>query len=188
MTIIPCNGKNQRLGQLFKAPKQNLLYQGRPAIERTKDYMKRFGPVDVVKLDIATDNQVDTILHYLMWHQTLMGSFFVVDCDVVPVKINSPKGNTAYVFRPQGLVNNYSNFSVNEDSIVGECNEKGMRLDYCGAGVYYFESARDFIEFSAGRQTCAQVFSAMIAGGRTVYADTTSEIFRFGTLHDITGL
>lgn len=187
MTIIPCNGRNQRLGQLFKTPKQNLLYKGRPAIQRTKEYMEHYGEVMVAKFGHATESQVDTIRQALM-QAGHVRQFYAVDCDVVPLKLNPPQGTTAYVFRPQFKVNQYSNFSVSEDSIVEECNEKGLQFDYCGAGVYYFRSAVEFMQYSQGRQTCAQVFSALIRDGKIVFADTTSEIFRFGTLHDITGL
>lgn len=189
MTIIPANGKNQRLGQLFKTPKQNLLYQGRPAIERTKEYMSQFGEVAVVKLDHETANQVETIVNWILTEDNILkGSFWVVDCDVVPVKLNKPKINTVYVFRPQSEVNQYSNFSVNEDSYVEECNEKGKRFDYCGAGIYFFLSPMEFLDNSYGKQSCAEVIAAMIERGHYFKADTTSEIFRFGTLHDITGL
>lgn len=191
-TIISIQGKNNRLGQLFKTSKHNLLYKGLPAIEQTVNYMQRFGPVHVLGLEgQQAPNLVklpflpllDCIREFGVEDQT-----FYVDCDVVPLKINLPKGDTIYTFkRNPESPNQYGNVHV-KDTLAIESNEKGATFNHCTAGVYYFDSAEVFNAFSPGCVSLSQVYNRMIAQGRTVYADTTSGIFKFGTLHDITGL
>lgn len=195
MIIIPCNGLNERMSALFKTPKHLLLYQGKPAILRTVEYMEQFGEVrvlaneyryyeelkkllgDIVIPVVGTDNVIDTINQ-----MDYKGPLWIVDCDVVPLSLNIPIDNTVYCFKnPLGL-NQYSNFLLDVDNNVLDCNEKGYKYDYSGAGIYYFASPDTFEKNSDG---CASV-SQVVARCEFV-ADTTSEIFRLGTLPDITG-
>lgn len=191
-TVISIQGKNTHLGKLFKTPKYNLLYKGLPAIEQTVAYMKQFGPVHVLGLEgqqapnlvkLPFLPLIECLKRFGLEDQT-----FYIDCDVIPLKINLPKGDTIYTFeRNHGSPNQYGNVNV-VDGVAVESNEKGQPFNYCTAGIYFFDSAQVFNIFSIGRLSLSQVYNAMIANGRHVNADTESEIFRFGTLHDITGL
>lgn len=202
MVIYPINGKNTRLGKLFKTPKHLLLYKGFPALQDSVQYMRQFGSVTILcrpeyragiealtdspyfKPNIfeatETDNVIDTIKQI-----KLKDKIWIVDCDVVPINLNPPKGNTVYLFKNEKKMPDYSNFSV-KNHIVIECNEKGEPYQYAGAGIYYFEMNDDFYNYSIGCQSVSQVLNKMILAGKKVHADTTSEIFRFGTLNDIT--
>lgn len=191
-TVISIQGKNTRLGSLFKKPKYELLYKGKPAIEHTVEYMKQFGPVHVLGLEgQQAPNLVKLpFLPLIECFKTfgLQDQTFYIDCDVIPLKINLPKGDTVYTFpRNSNSPNQYGNVNVVDGKAV-ECNEKGQPFNYCTTGIYFFNSAEVFNAFSVGRLSLSQVYNAMIAIGRTVNADTDSEVFRFGTPHDITGL
>lgn len=192
MTIIyPINGKNERLGELFKTPKHLLLYKGMPAVMASIEYMaKRFGgeirvlvgwhiewrPPDNVKgfLVCPTKSQVETLNL-----SKISGPVMFIDCDIVPLEINEPKGNTVYLFENKEWMKQYSNYKV-EDGKVIDCNEKGEFYPYAGAGIYYFENAADFYSNSEGCTSISQVVKKL-----PFKADTTSKIFRFGTLNDI---
>jgi len=192
-TVISIQGKNTRLGQLLKAPKYNLLYQGIPAIEHTVKYMERFGPVHVLGLEgQQAPNLVKLPFLPLIECLKKFGledDTFYIDCDVIPLKINRPTANTIYTFkRDEHGPNQYGNVNVSAESQVLESNEKGKPFNYCTAGIYFFQRAEWFDKYSNGCVSLSQVYNRMIADGRTVQADISSEIFRFGTLHDITGL
>jgi hypothetical protein len=194
MVIIPINGLNSRMGSLFKTPKHLLLYKGRPAIEHTVEYMTQFGEVrilaneimyydklkemfgDIVVPVVGTDNVIDTIKQ-----GPLKGPIWIVDCDIVPVNLNIPIENTVYCFKNNGP-NQYSNFMVDVDYNVLDCNEKGYRYDYCGAGIYYFSSADQLTDNMEGCTSVSHVVRKC-----NFKADVTSEIFRLGSLPDITG-
>lgn len=191
-TVISIQGKNTRLGSLFKTPKYNLLYKGRPAIEHTVEYMSQFGPVHVLGLEgQQAPNLVKLPFLPLIDCLKLFGfedDTFYIDCDVIPLKINLPKGDTIYTFkRNEESPNQYGNVHQ-KDGLAIESNEKGIMFNYCTSGIYFFDSAEVFDIFSVGCLSLSQVYNKMIAAGRIVHADTTSEIFKFGTLHDITGL
>lgn len=191
-TVISIQGKNTRLGALFTTPKYNLLYKGTPAIERTVEYMSQFGPVHVLGLEgQQAPNLVKLPFLPLIECLKTFGledQTFYIDCDVIPLKINLPQGDTIYTFkRNEESPNQYGNVHVRDGQAI-ESNEKGHTFNYCTAGIYYFDSAEVFDIFSPGCVSLSQVYNCMIAAGRTVHSDTTSEIFRFGTLHDITGL
>ncbi len=203
MIVLPINGLNVRMGGLFKTPKHALLVDGVPAIKRTLDYMSQFGDIvilageqyyDDIKLDWLpknctvkkvkpTRNVIETIFQLKL--NTKTEPMWIVDCDVVPVKLNPPKGSTVYCFDNTGGPNQYSNFDV-EDGFIKTCNEKEEKFDYAGAGVYYFDKVDNFISHSHGCSTVSEVFANMI-DWMDVRADTTSLIERIGTLPDITG-
>jgi len=190
-TVISIQGKNTRLGQLLKAPKYNLLYQGIPAIEHTVKYMERFGPVHVLGLEgQQAPNLVKLPFLPLIECFKRFGledDTFYIDCDVIPLKINLHERDTVYAFpRKEESPNQYGNVHVRNNEVI-ESNEKGKPFNYCTAGIYFFRRAA-WIEHSNGCVSLSQIVNQMIAARVTVQADTTSEIFRFGTLHDITGL
>jgi 2-C-methyl-D-erythritol 4-phosphate cytidylyltransferase len=109
MTIIyPINGKNERLGNLFKTPKHLLLYKGVPAIVASVNYMKSLFPdAEIVILANAryyaeladlvidanvwevvdTESQVETLRHFTT-REVVQGSVMFVDCDIVPISTN----------------------------------------------------------------------------------------------------
>lgn len=199
-TIIPINGKNERMGKLFKKPKHLLLYKGLPAIIASTTIMKGFGGkvkclvgenyFDIPFVDnqrvTPTNNTVDTLRQTSMHVNT-----FVVDCDVIPLKLNTPKGNTVYLFKNTSGINQYSNFKLDSDGYVIECNEKGEEFEWCGAGVYYFSDQNDF-KTSFKSKSLSDVIKHQTEDAKTFNlpymrfkGDTTSKIFRFGTLTDI---
>jgi hypothetical protein len=202
MTIIyPINGKNERLGNLFKTPKHLLLYKGVPAIVASVNYMRSLFPdaqivilanerySDVmwdllgedawIEITPDTESQVDT-LRWLTGHMT-EGSVMFVDCDIVPISINPPNGNTVYLFENKKWMKQYSNYELDACGFVTKCNEKGEYHPYAGAGIYHFIDVQRFNENSIGCKNISEV----IAKYGIFYADTLSQIFRFGTLNDI---
>ena len=86
-TIISIKGRNERMGKLFKTPKYNLLYKGRPALEQTVEYMSQFGDVMVMTHE---NSPPDSGIVDMLCKMDLPDQFFVVDCDVIPIKINPP--------------------------------------------------------------------------------------------------
>lgn len=201
MVLYPINGLNARMGSLFKTPKHLLLVDGEPALKKSINYMKRFGDIsilagekyyDEIRIDWLpesarvfkvepTNNVIETI------KQTKHGNeeLWIVDCDIVPRYVNRPHGDTVYCFNNSGS-NQYSNFKLDDGKVVA-CNEKGEKYQYAGAGIYYFRELKDFLDFSDGCTSVSQVYASMLQSRRTIYADTTSDIFRLGTLPDITG-
>jgi hypothetical protein len=199
MTIFPINGRNERMGKLFKAPKHLLKIDGKPAIECSVNYMSALGPYIIICGDHydrglrfynrvvvpPTKNVIETL------RQGIKGSFqqelYIVDCDIVPIRLNKPQGNTVYLFPNVEQRKHYSNFELT-DGFVSKCNEKDEVLEYAGAGIYYFETIATFFKYSNYCTSVSEVISKMIANNEWIKGDTTSEIFRFGTLEDITGL
>jgi hypothetical protein len=211
MTIIyPINGKNERLGNLFKTPKHLLLYKGVPAIVASVNYMKSLFPdAEIVILANAryyaeladlvidanvwevvdTESQVETLRHFTT-REVVQGSVMFVDCDIVPISINPPNGNTVYLFENKKWMKQYSNYSVGafnfgEPNIIADCNEKGKYYPWAGSGLYYFENVETFNLHSKNCKSVSEVVQSMISNAARVYADTTSQVFRFGTLNDI---
>jgi len=199
MTILPINGKNERLGKLFKAPKHLLLKDGIPAVRHTYEYMQRFGLVTIIcnaKYEEAlgdfnrivipeTDNVIETLRHGMP--ANFNTDLWIVDCDIIPAKLNRPKGNTVYLFENKEKKLHYSNFEVRDGKVLS-CNEKESLLPWAGAGIYYFRTTIEFMKHWNYCKNVSDVIRKMIASNVSVHADTTSEIFRFGTLHDINGL
>ncbi len=174
-TIISIKGQNTRMGKLFKTPKYNLLYKGRPALEQTVEYMRQFGEVKVITHE---NSDPDVGITDMLLQLGIKQPFFVVDCDVIPIKLGMPEGNTVYLFRNEKELTCYSNFQV-FDGKVTRCNEKEKAYAFAGAGVYYF--ADGFYQFAQPTDSLAQVMAKLLP----VKADTTSEIFRFGSLQTI---
>lgn len=196
MTIIyPINGRNERLGELFKTPKHNLLYKGTPAIKASVEYLSRRFPFanhlillneryKKTMLDMSflcrivpdTDSQVETLR---IGVEPIEGPVMFVDCDIVPESLNDPLGNTVYLFENKEWLLHYSNYSLIDGEVV-DCNEKGQFYPWAGAGIYYFEDSREFMEKSEGCKSISEVVKKCKFRG-----DTTSRVFRFGTLNDI---
>jgi len=199
MTIIPINGKNERMGRLFKTPKHLLLKDGKSAIQHTVEYMSKFGPYQIVcsahyedglsqynhVVAQPTKNVMETILQARFGNMNQ--DLYIVDCDVIPISLSDPEGNTVYLFENKTKNKQYSNFDVLDGKVI-DCNEKDGIMDWAGAGIYYFDSILTFVKFSNYCQSVSDVYKKMIASGYEVTANIDSEIFRFGTLHDIHGL
>jgi hypothetical protein len=212
MTIIyPINGKNERLGNLFKTPKHLLLYKGVPAIVASCRYMLSLFPDATIVIlandrymgaliesDVNafilrmgdTDSQIETLRQFTTNTKDLTGPVMFVDCDIVPISINPPKGNTVYLFENKKWMKQYSNYSVGaftfgEPNIIADCNEKGKYYPWAGSGLYYFENVETFNLHSKNCKSVSEVVQSMISNAARVYADTTSQVFRFGTLNDI---
>lgn len=191
-TIISIKGKNERMGKLFKTPKYNLLYKGRPALEQTGEYMSQFGEVKVMTHE---NSPPDTGIVDMLLQMDLPDQFFVVDCDVIPIKLNKPEGTTVYCFENKLGLDCYSNFLPDENGFVFDCNEKEKTYKWAGAGVYYFESASEFKAYAKYMnydkeaivhcKSLAEVIQMLSINQIKVKADTTSKIFRFGSLQTI---
>ncbi len=206
MTIIPINGKNERMGGLFKTPKHLLIVDGVPALKRTVEYMSQFGEVVIlageqyygdiklewltedctVKKVLPTSNVIETIHQYIFSLDELDEELYIVDCDVVPVQLRAIWGNCVYCFENTKKINHYSNYFIKDDKIV-DCNEKTYLYDHAGAGVYHFERAGDFVGYSVGAKSVCDVVLKAIRNVETFYGHTKNEITRIGTLPDITG-
>lgn len=206
MIVIPVNGRNERMGALFKTPKHLLLVDGEPAILRTVDYMSQFGEVTVIANERYYDDLTEILSCKIVKVEDtsnvvetlrlidLQDDLWIVDCDIVPENLNSQNGNTVYLFPNTERLNNYSHFLLDADSNVISCNEKILPHQWAGAGVYYFQKARTFYEFSRGSQSVAWVINRAVSyhnehpeSPHGFLGDTTSQINRIGTLPDITG-
>jgi hypothetical protein len=199
MTIVfPINGKNERLGELFNTPKHLLLYKGNSAIYTSLQYMaKRFPKAEMIILVNKrymkamgpftyactpcddTGSQVETLRL-----AKVKGPVMFVDCDIVPEDINDPIGNTVYLFENKEWLKCYSNYKVNNGEVT-ECNEKGEYFPYAGSGIYHFSDAGEFYDRSVGCDSISEVIREYLSDSIPVYADTSSKVFRFGTLNDI---
>ncbi len=195
--IYSIKGHNKRMGGLFGTPKHMLLYKGRPAIELSVEYMSRFGQCIIVTDEDDTTQikgatmvrmgRTDSIVDMLK-QMPLKDQFFVVDCDIVPLNVPIPYGNTVYCFKNKAKeLNQYSNFAVNSEGYIVKGNEKQEQLDVCGTGIYFFNLNDDFYNNAVGAVSLSQVFNKMVSGGRRVYANVENEVYRLGTLPDITG-
>jgi hypothetical protein len=150
-------------------------------LEQTVEYMSQFGEVKVMTHE---NSQPDTGIVDMLLKMDLSDQFFVVDCDVIPIRLNKPTGTTVYCFENKDRLGCYSNYDVKPDGMVKQCNEKQETFKYAGAGVYYFDNAKQFKGACYdGLKTLAQVMEKLLKTG--VKADTTSEIFRFGSLQTI---
>ncbi len=198
--LIPVNGRNERMGSLFKTPKHLLLYKGIPAIENTLNYLggmethiltnddyigdlMKYHDEDIKVHNIGyTESQVETIRQFDPKNDI---DVMIVDCDGIPIRLYHPAVNMVYVFENKLQDKQYSNFSV-QGVLVKSCNEKETVCQYAGAGIYYFRSFFTFVKHSKGCTSISQVISNMIKE-EDVWFDADNEIFRFGTLKDITG-
>lgn len=203
--IIPINGKNERIGRLFKTPKHLLLYRGIPAIKYNLEFFNCIPGIDRVYIltnlhyiaelydfsDLAkiinvgeTPSQVATLREFTTSLSDEAVMF--IDCDIILNELTVPDRNTVFVFENKNKDKQYSNYKVDEErEIVLGCNEKQEYEKYAGAGVYYFKSAQVFNKYSVGCSSISEVISKMIAQGETFFVNINSDIFRFGTLKDI---
>jgi hypothetical protein len=202
--IIPINGKNERLGRLFRNPKHLLLYSGMPVVEVSINLLKQHFPEAKVSIltnesyikelrkfsSIAnihnvgnTESQVETLLRYTT---EISGdeSVMFVDCDIIPMKVNRPCGNTVYVFENLEKNKQYSNFAA-QDGFITKCNEKEEVERFAGAGIYYFDFVNQFNEAALYESSVAGAIKKLILKGIRIKIDTDNNIFRFGTLNDI---
>jgi NDP-sugar pyrophosphorylase family protein len=197
--IIPINGKNERMGELFKTPKHLLLYKGIPAIERTVNffsaydiviltndrYIKGLSHLNAEIINVGeTDSQVDTIRKY---DNILKEDILLVDCDIIPIRLNIPTQNTVFCFENKQQNKQYSNYLCKDGDIL-DCNEKEATYPYAGAGIYYFTNPMAFYLLSKEQKSISGVIKNMLMDGVKFKMDTNNEIFRFGTLNDIIGL
>jgi CTP:phosphocholine cytidylyltransferase-like protein len=188
------------MGKLFKTPKHMLLYNGLPSIIATTSIMKEKGKVKCLVGDQyseipfvenqrvrKTNNSVETVLQ-----TSLHVSTFIIDCDVIPLKLDEPTTNTVYLFKNTTGINQYSNFKLDSDGYVIDCNEKGEEFEWCGAGVYYFADQTSFYDSAYKSKSMAEIIKHQTdfanLHNRPYFrfkGNTTSKIFRFGTLQDI---
>lgn len=202
MIIYPLAGKNERMGKVFKTKKHLLTFDGFPAIHLSIKYMQdefnrnalvvaspENSDIDHQPMIVCNDSksQVDTVLfaiHSLGWK----GSFFVVDCDVMPEHIPDPRGNTVYLFENESRRNQYSNFFLSNDYEVESCNEKEYLSRWAGTGIYFFDSAAQFTKHANYCKSISEVITKMLKSGIKFHGETNCKVRRFGTIYDITGL
>lgn len=206
--IYPINGKNERMGSLFKTPKHLLLYQGISGIKHSvNNLIDRFKNSKIIiltnesyfnelnllfkdneQVDIRliekTNSQIETLLVATKY---LTGSVMFVDCDIIPTKISNfkPKYTTIFTFENKEKLLNYSNYRIDRYNNIIECNEKQKAFKQSGAGIYYFPNVNEFNKNSIDCTNVSQVVQKFIKNGIKVKANIDSEIYRFGTLQDI---
>jgi len=206
--VYPVNGDNKRMGSLFKTPKHLLLYNGIPGIVLSvNNLLNTFKNSKIIiltneiyfdglvaafsnntsieiKIIEKTNSQVETILKGTA---QLTGSVMFVDCDIIPLKINDFQKNntTVFTFENKEKLLNYSNYKINTYGNVTECNEKEKLFKQAGTGIYYFNNIELFNKNSNECNSISQILQKLICDGETIKANTTSEIYRFGTLQDV---
>jgi hypothetical protein len=175
--IYPINGKNERMGSLFKTPKHLLLYKGIPGIvlsvnnltntfknskviiltnesyfNQLNSTFKNNKLVDI-RLIEKTNSQIETLLKGTIG---LTGPVMFVDCDIIPIKLDyfKLKYPTIFTFENKEKLLNYSNYKINRYGNIVECNEKQKLFKQSGAGIYYFP---DVQEFNKNSNECSNV-------------------------------
>jgi hypothetical protein len=205
--IIPINGKNERVGKLFKTPKHLLLYKGIPALYYNLQYFNKMNYVDEVVIltnnsyinelfdflhlativDVGkTSSQVETLRRYT--ENIPYADIMFVDCDIIIKDIVQPDFNTVFVFENKNKDKQYSNYKVSFEHgnyVITDCNEKENYEKYAGSGVYYFQNIADFSEYSKSCTSISHVVKNMINAGKKFIIDKDNDIYRFGTLKDI---
>ena len=205
MILIPVNGKNERMGSLFRTPKHLLLHKGEPIIGKSVRYLKKNDKIkilagyesinqlevmfpEIVTLAQPTDNVIETLLQYRdkFGEEPVM----IVDCDIIPNDLYgiSTIENLVYVFDNNDRLPGYSNYS-DKGGIITSCNEKETPLRWAGAGVYQFRSASEFFVY-ADEHKCksvSEVVAVMIKLGFEFKVVPNQHITRLGSLYDITG-
>jgi hypothetical protein len=206
--IYPINGKNERMGSLFKTPKHLLLYKGIPGIvlsvnnltntfknskviiltnesyfNQLNSTFKNNKLVDI-RLIEKTNSQIETLLKGTIG---LTGPVMFVDCDIIPIKLDyfKLKYPTIFTFENKEKLLNYSNYKINRYGNIVECNEKQKLFKQSGAGIYYFPDVQEFNKNSNECSNVSQVVQKLVKNGSKVKANISSEIYRFGTLQDI---
>jgi len=209
MTIIyPINGKNERMGSLFKTPKHLLLYKGKEILKCSVDNIQEDCPQAKVIIltnilyseaisKLFLDNTsvtVEVIGNTSSHVETLRSSKYVkegpvlfVDCDIVPEVLGEFDKNypTVFTFKNNTGLLNYSNYQVDEQSSLLSCNEKQEIFENAGAGVYYFPDMKVFLGYSQECKSISECISRMLHDGIVSKVTSTSIIHRFGTLQDI---
>jgi GTP:adenosylcobinamide-phosphate guanylyltransferase len=204
--VIPINGRNERMGSLFKTSKHLLLYRGKQLLLHTIDSLKyRFPNCEITILtndfyarDIQkvchsnanvivispTSSQVETLKTFTT---KLSGAVLFVDCDIVPTTISEfdTKFTTVFAFENTTKLLNYSNFKSDKNNNIVDCNEKQKLFKYAGAGVYYFSDVELFNAQSENCNNVSECVQNLILNGEACKLNTTSIIERFGTLQDI---
>ena len=209
MTIIyPINGKNERMGSLFKTPKHLLLLNGKSLIEQSIENIsceyptsqiiiitnqnyynelnriaKKYTFVHIHLIE-KTSSQIETLKHVT---NQLKGSVMFIDCDIVPITISTfnKKYITVFTFKNINRLLNYSNFKITKSKIILECNEKQKFYINAGAGIYYFPNVTEFNKYSTDCKSISECISYLIKEGVKAKVNTNSLIGRYGTLQDI---
>ncbi len=213
MIVIPVNGKNERMGSLFKTPKHLLLHQGEPAIVKSVRYLRGLGEVRILagpeyypelkkmfpsECDyVEPTSSVIATLHQLS-PAFIQEDLWIVDCDVIPTwlpgaaahldlaDVRNVNAVFCFDYKNPNDFKRYSNYAVDQGKII-DCNEKEESLHYAGAGVYHFSSASKFLYYSAGCNSVSAVVGKMIAAGKTFFMLTGVEVIPIGTLQDVIG-
>ena len=205
--VYPINGKNERMGSLFKTPKHLLLYEGNPLILKSvnniintfknckvtiltnidyyTDLYKLFknNKHVIVHLIEKTNSQVETIL----LTPNIEGSVMFIDCDILPVSIENfeLKIPTIFTFENKQKLLNYSNYKINKYNTIIDSNEKEKFYSQAGSGIYYFPDFNKFLSYSDDCKNISHIIKKMLYTGEIIKANKTSTILRFGTLQDI---
>jgi hypothetical protein len=209
MTIIyPINGKNERMGSLFKTPKHLLLYRGKQILKCSTDNLLAQYPdaqiiiltnVDYLQaiLEVVSSNPLITVqvVGYTSSHVDTLrsvkdvqeGSVMFVDCDIVPetLTIFNNEYTTVFTFKNNTGLLNYSNYQVDEQDCIVSCNEKEEIFENAGAGIYYFPSMELFMKYSQECKSISECINKMLLDNIITKINQTSIIHRFGTLQDI---
>lgn len=209
MTIIyPINGKNERMGSLFTTPKHLLLYKGKQILKCSiENIQEEYPEAKVVILtntfyseaitQLTSDNPsviVEVIGSTTSHVETLRssnyiksGSVLFVDCDIVPeaLGIFNKKYPTVFTFKNNTGLLNYSNYQVDSGNNIISCNEKEEIFENAGAGIYYFPSMEEFLNYSQGCKSISECIGKMLLDNITSKINSTNTIHRFGTLQDI---
>jgi hypothetical protein len=209
LTIVyPINGKNERMGSLFKTPKHLLLHKGVPLILKSVDTMLNrfknskvliitnveyyntlneiFEKNKLVSIDLIekTNSQVETILTI---NNKVFGPVIFVDCDILPISITNFELEypTVFTFKNKEKLSNYSNYKINKYGTVLDSNEKEKLYSQAGSGIYYFPDFNDFCLKSADCKSISHIIKKMLSIGTKIKVNKNSLIYRFGTLQDI---
>lgn len=206
--VYPINGKNERMGSLFKTSKHLLSVVGKPIILHSieclkdrfpqssfiiatnKDYhdqlVAMFENKDYVsvKLIDKTNSQVETLR---LITTSLTGSVMFVDCDIVPKTITTfnSKHSTVFTFKNTNKLLNYSNYKANASKTIIDCNEKQKLYKNAGAGIYYFSDVNLFNQHSLNCKSVSECILTLVRRGVKVKLNVDSVIDRYGTLQDI---
>lgn len=206
--IYPINGKNERMGSLFKVPKHLLLLEGKSILLHSiTTLLKTFPTAHVliitnkeyseaiqqtlnnysnitIKLVDKTKSQVDTLTKVT---HDISGPIAFVDCDIVPRKISpfNKKYTTVFTFKNTHRLLNYSNFKANSSKTIIDCNEKQKLYANAGAGIYYFPDVSLFNKYSTDCNSVSECIYKMLQDGIRAKVNTDSVIGRYGTLQDI---
>lgn len=204
--IYPINGKNERMGSLFSTPKHLLLHHGKELILQSINTIKyRFPTANIIILtnDIYYEALRDLLGSDITIHQigqtqsqvetlrtistSLIGKCMFIDCDILPITIGefNELYPTVFTFVNNTKLLNYSNFKVNSNNTILECNEKQKLHKYAGAGIYYFPDIKLFNYYSQNCKNISECINLLISEQIKCKINSNSTIHRYGTLQDI---